>query len=106
MYRGIRRAQHYNSPEAERPSTAFRQSFEMMLSQCIAQGLVAGEGFAGDASTIRADASPCHSTDGKEPDDWHGGNGTSRAVREYAAALSRKNRSETPARKLSLTDEG
>ena len=77
-----------------------------MLSQCVAPGLVAGEGFAVDASTIRADASRCHSTDEQDPDDWHGGNGISRAVGEYAAALSRENRGETPARKLSLTDEG
>jgi transposase len=87
-----------------RDSAAFHQLFEMVLSQCIAQGLVAGEGFAIDASTIKADASRCHSTDGKEPADWHGGNGTSRAVSEYVAALSSNNPIETPARKLSLTD--
>jgi transposase len=87
-----------------RDSDAFRQLFEMVLSQCIAQGLVAGEGFAIDASTIRADASRCHSTDEQDPDDWHGGNGISRAVAEYVAALSRDNPGETPIRKLSLTD--
>jgi hypothetical protein len=87
-----------------RESEAFRQLFEMMLSQCIAQGLVAGEEFAVDASTIRADASRCHSTDKQDPDDWHGSNGISRAVSEYVAALSRENPGEPPARKLSLTD--
>jgi transposase len=87
-----------------RDSAAFRRLFEMVLSQCIAQGLVAGEGFAIDASTIRADASRCHSTDGKEPDDWHDGSGTSRAVSEYVVALNSDNPGEPPARKLSLTD--
>lgn len=87
-----------------RDSDAFRQLFELVLSQCMAQGLVAGEGFAVDASTIRADASRGHSTDEQDPDDWHGGNGTSRAVAEYVAALSKENPSGTPARKLSLTD--
>jgi transposase len=87
-----------------RESDAFRQLFELVLSQCIAQGLVAGEGFAIDASTIRADASRGHCTDEQDPDDWHGGHGISRAVREYVAALSTENPDETPARKLSLTD--
>jgi transposase len=40
-----------------RHSDAFRHLFEMVLSRCIVQGLVGGEGFAIDASTIRADAS-------------------------------------------------
>jgi transposase len=87
-----------------RESAAFRQLFEMVLSQCIVHGLVAGEGFAIDASTIRADASRQHSTDGKEPDDWHDGSGTSRAVSEYLAALNSDNPDETSVRKLSLTD--
>lgn len=87
-----------------RESDAFRQLFELVLSQCIAQGLVAGEGFAVDASTIKADASRCHSTDEQDPDDWHAGHGISRAVREYVAALSTENPGKTPARKLSLTD--
>jgi transposase len=87
-----------------RESDAFRQLFELALSQCIAQGLVAGEGFAVDASTIKADASRCHSTDEQDPDDWHGGSGISRAVAEYVAALSTENPGETPARKVSLTD--
>ncbi len=84
--------------------TAFRELFELVLSQCIAQGLVAGEGFAVDASTIKADASRCHSTDEQDPDDWHGGSGISRAVAEYVAALSKENPGQTPVRKLSLTD--
>lgn len=87
-----------------RESEAFRQLFEIVLSQCIAQGLVADEGFAIDASTIRTDASRCHSTDEQDPDDWQGGNGISRAVREYVAALSTENPGDTPVRKLSLTD--
>jgi transposase len=38
-----------------RHSDAFRQLFESVVERCIAQGLVGGEGFAIDASIIRAD---------------------------------------------------
>ena len=39
-----------------RDSDAFRQLFETVVERCIAEGLVGGEGFAIDASIIRADA--------------------------------------------------
>ena len=39
-----------------RDSDLLRELFETMLARCIAEGLVGGEGFAVDASLIRADA--------------------------------------------------
>ena len=38
-----------------RESSAFRYLFEEVLQRCMAEGLVCGEGFATDASTIKAD---------------------------------------------------
>jgi transposase len=86
-----------------RDSDAFRHLFEMVLNRCIAEGLVGGEGFAVDASTVRADASRQHRSDEQDPDDWHGGGPLSRAVKEYVAALDVANPPDT-ARKISLTD--
>lgn len=68
-----------------RDAQAFRFVFEQVLTRCIAEGLVGGEGFAVDASVVKADASrQRHRED--DDDDWSSGGGT-RAVREYLAAL-------------------
>ena len=40
-----------------RDSDAFRHLFETVLQRCIVEGLVGGEGFAIDASVVKADAS-------------------------------------------------
>src|SRR3974390_1117342 len=40
-----------------RESDAFRHLFETVLERCIREGLVGGEGFAIDASVVKADAS-------------------------------------------------
>ncbi|HEY0766788.1 MAG TPA: transposase, partial [Steroidobacteraceae bacterium] len=39
-----------------RDSAAFRHLFETVLQRCISEGLVGGEGFAVDASVVKADA--------------------------------------------------
>ena len=39
-----------------RESNAFRHLFETVLQRCMNEGLVQGEGFATDASIIKADA--------------------------------------------------
>ena len=82
-----------------RESDAFRHLFELVLQRCMTEGLVGGEGFATDASIVKADASRQHHRE--DDDDW--GNG--RAVREYLEALDED---ETPAdkssRKVSPTD--
>jgi transposase len=67
-----------------RESDLLRRLFETVLQRCIDEGLVGGEGFAVDASLIRADASGhtrIESAAGLPPD------AASRAVEEYLAVL-------------------
>jgi transposase len=70
-----------------RQSDAFRVVFEGVVRRCMAAGLVGGEGFAVDASVLEADASRYHGISGDEPVDWSDPKLSSRAVREYLAAL-------------------
>ena len=82
-----------------RDSDAFRQLFETVLARCMAEGLVGGEGFAVDASLVKADASRQRQHD--DDDDWGGG----RAVREYLEALDEDEAaSGRTSRKISPTD--
>jgi transposase len=74
-----------------RQSDAFRHVFESVLRRCMSEGLVRGEGFAIDASIIKADASRARGVPGSETADWRKGLGTSRAVREYLDALEEIN---------------
>ncbi len=53
----------------------------------MAEGLVGGEGFATDASLIKADANKQRSADGKEEVDWEAMARTRRSVREYLDTL-------------------
>lgn len=88
-----------------RDSDAFRQLFETVLARCIAEGVVAGEGFAVDASTIAADASSSRNRSSHgNPDDWHDGGDLSRPVREYLCALEQANPGAPVTRRISLTD--
>ncbi len=67
-----------------RDSDLLRRLFETTVARCMAEGLVGGEGFAVDASLIRADANRQTGgpgSDGVAPD------ADSRAVREYLAVL-------------------
>ncbi len=74
-----------------RESEAFRHVFEIVLGRCMTEGLVRGEGFAVDASVIKADANRANVTTPEDPKDWPGGSKPSRAVREYLAALEDAN---------------
>ena len=67
-----------------RDSDLLRRLFEATVKRCIAERLVGGDGFAVDASLIRAEASHQNSCPGKDglPADL-----TSRAVTEYLAVL-------------------
>ena len=67
-----------------RDSDLLRKLFEMTVARCMAEGLVGGEGFAVDASLIRAEANrqTFHSGEEGLPADL-----TSRAVDEYMAVL-------------------
>lgn len=67
-----------------RDSDLLRHLFETVLQRCIAEGLVGGEGFAVDASLIKAEASRQKGVDGEaglSPEV------ASRAVEEYLAVL-------------------
>jgi len=74
-----------------RESDAFRHVFESVLRRCMSEGLVGGEGFAIDASVIKADANRARGVPGTEVIDWNKGEGPSRAVREYLEALEENN---------------
>jgi len=50
-----------------RDSDVFRQLFETVVERCITEGLVGGEGFAIDASIIRADANRRRGVPSTEP---------------------------------------
>ncbi|PSJ36493.1 transposase [Allosphingosinicella deserti] len=67
-----------------RDSDLLRRLFEATVERCIAEGLVGGEGFAVDASLIKADANRQRGVPGSEglPAD-----ATSHAVQEYLAVL-------------------
>lgn len=67
-----------------RQSDLLRQLFEAVVRRCISEGLVGGEGFAVDASLIKADANRQRcvpGTQGLPPE------AASRAIDEYLAAL-------------------
>lgn len=74
-----------------RESETFRHVFETVLRRCMTEGLVGGEGFAVDASVIKADANRANVTTPEEPKEWPGGDAPSRVVREYLAALEDTN---------------
>lgn len=77
-----------------RQSETLRHVFETVLRRCMSEGLVGGEGFAVDASIIKADANRARSITPGEVKDWSQGDGPSRAVREYLAALEGQNPAE------------
>jgi transposase len=67
-----------------RDSDLLRELFETTVRRCITEGLVGGEGFAVDASLIKADANRQNGVPGKDglpPEVAH------HAVREYLAVL-------------------
>ncbi len=80
------------------------------------EGLVGGEGFAIDASVIKADANRARGVPGEQEVNWNQGEGPSRAVREYLSALDASNPTDedeppappggpsSPPKNISLTD--
>jgi len=70
-----------------RDSDLLRELFETTVRRCIAEGLVGGEGFAVDASLIKADANKQRSAEASEPVDWDDLARTRRSVREYLETL-------------------
>ena len=86
-----------------RESDLFRKLFEATVLRCMAEGLVRGEGFATDASIIRADASRKRVASGDEAIDWSDPAIASRPVAEYLDAVDLQN---APPKTISLTDPG
>jgi hypothetical protein len=64
-----------------------RKVFETVVRRCMAEGLVGGDGFAVDASLIKADANKQRSAEGSENVDWEAMALTRRSVREYLDTL-------------------
>ena len=82
-----------------READAFRFVFEQVLQRCIKAGLVSGEGFAVDASVVKADASRQRHRNNN--DDWGSGPG----VRDYLDGLQEDdNPSVARPKKVSPTD--
>jgi len=79
-----------------RESGTFRHLFEIVLQRCMAEGLVRGEGFATDASIIKADAQRVNSVPGEEALNWKNTAETARPVREYLDALELENAAYVP----------
>ncbi|MFC7519085.1 transposase [Herbaspirillum sp. GCM10030257] len=87
-----------------RDCDAFRELFESVLRRCIAEGLVGGEGFATDASVIKADVRRQHAVRGAHDINWGNAAQWTRPVREYLAALDAANAPAEPPKSISLTD--
>jgi transposase len=90
-----------------RESEAFRHVFETVLQRCIGEGLVGGEGFAVDASVVKADASRASGFPGSELAGGKlDGEHASRAVREYLAGVDEEasRRPEANRHSVSATD--
>src|SRR6201988_5371681 len=86
-----------------READILRQVFETTVRTCMDAGLVGGEGFAADASIIRANANRQNSIRGGDDHDWTGGcggEGPSRPVREYLASLDQD---APPPKEISLS---
>jgi transposase len=64
-----------------------RELFETTVRRCMAEGLVGGDGFAADASLIKADANKQRSAAGSDEVDWEAMAATRRSVREYLDTL-------------------
>jgi transposase len=88
-----------------RESDAFRHVFETVLQRCMSEGLVGGEGFAIDASVVKADAARARGIPGAAIDYRALGPAqASRAVREYLEAIDADGRPETMRKNISITD--
>src|ERR1043166_7700150 len=86
-----------------RDSDTLRFVFEQVLERCVREGLVGGEGFAIDASLVKADANRQRGVSGADAD-WSKQPSISRPVREYLAALDRSELEKSTPKNISLTD--
>ena len=88
-----------------RDNDTLRFVFEKVLDRCLSEGLVGGEGFAIDASIIKADANRQRGVPGAEAV-WNKASSLARPVREYLEALDASEEEQAPRKSVSLTDPG
>lgn len=86
-----------------RDNDTLRFVFERVLARCLEEGLVGGEGFAVDASVVRADASRQRGMPGTEVV-FDQTASLARPVREYLEALDAAGGPVNPPKNVSLTD--
>jgi len=86
-----------------RDSDTLRFVFEKVLERCLDEGLVGGEGFAVDASVVKADANRQRGVPGREAT-WDKETSLSRPVREYLEALDAAEAPRFTPKNVSLTD--
>lgn len=72
-----------------RDGDTFRHLFENSVRRCMSEGLVKGEGFAIDASLIKADVNRQRAVSGEDlaSVDWDNPKHATRAVQEYGPAF-------------------
>ena len=86
-----------------RDNDTLRFVFEKVLQRCMDEKLVGGEGFATDASVIKADANRQRGVPGADVQ-WPEESTLTRPVREYLAALDAAEEERKPPKNISLTD--
>jgi transposase len=86
-----------------RESDVFRHVFEGVVRRCMTEGLVRGEGFAVDASLVKADVNRRRGVPSEEVD-WSDPALGTRAVHEYLEGLEPHGQVGATARNISLTD--
>jgi len=86
-----------------RDSDTLRFVFERVLDRCLREGLVGGEGFAIDASVVKADANRQRGLPASDID-WSRVGAITRPVREYLAALNEAEGEQKMPKNISLTD--
>jgi transposase len=85
-----------------RSADLLRMIFDTVVKRCIEESLVKGEGFAIDASLVRADVARQRSE--LSPVDWTPAKVQTRAVKEYLAKLDQEADLNRPQKSVSLTD--
>lgn len=86
-----------------RDNDTLRFVFEQVLQRCLVEKMVGGEGFATDASVIKADANRQRGVPGAGVQ-WPAESTLTRPVREYLAALDAAEEERKPPKNISLTD--
>jgi len=87
-----------------RESGLFRHVFEDVVRRCMAEDLVRGEGFAIDASVVKADANRQRGVSSTQSIDWSSPELSTRAVHEYLQALEQDGQIGVTPMNISLTD--